>query len=243
MGLLSGGGLCYNLAQFGELTTAFVDRTVNQHQLSTYLPLTTLFGGGRRLVNASHEENMAALEEDARATCIGCFVSIIISLVLCNGSIALLGWSAARQMIRIRMLFLEAVMRQDMTWFDLDTDFNLASKMSENLMKLKEGMGEKLGVIANLVGTSVLCICQSLSFGWELTLACITVIPFAVAASVILSNVSTRFRLRSVASPSPSRVRHRAVSLLTSYKYTSPMRASSEVQYKVKATRDLYPFL
>lgn len=59
-----------------------------------------------------------------------------------------------------------------------------------NLMKLKEGMGDKLGVIANLVGTSVLCICQSLSAGWQLTLACITVIPFAVAASVILSNVS-----------------------------------------------------
>ncbi|KPJ04743.1 Multidrug resistance protein 1 [Papilio xuthus] len=200
LGLLSGGGLCYNLAQFGELTTAFVDRTANQHELSTYLPLTTLFGGGRRLVNASHEENMAALEEDARATCIGCFVAIIISLVLCNTSIALLSWSAARQITRIRMLFLEAVMRQDMAWFDLDTEFNLASKMSENLMKLKEGMGDKLGVIANLVGTSVLCICQSLSFGWELTLACITVIPFAVAASVILSNYQTRSMAREMAS-------------------------------------------
>ncbi|CAG4929498.1 unnamed protein product [Parnassius apollo] len=197
-GLLSGGGVCYILVQFGELSTSFVERTSNQDQLSSYLPLTTLFGGGRRLKDASHEENMKALVEDAKAMCIGMFVSIGISLLFCVLSVGLLSWSALRQITRIRMLFLEAVLRQDMTWFDTDSEFNLASKMSENMMKLKEGMGDKLGVVANLAGTAIISLCQSISLGWELTLACITVVPFSITASIILSNYQTKSSFREM---------------------------------------------
>ncbi|KAL4704726.1 hypothetical protein ACJJTC_006504 [Scirpophaga incertulas] len=61
-GFLSGLGICYNLVQFGELSTAFVERTSYHEQLSSRMPLTTIFGGGRRLVNASYEENMDAAD-------------------------------------------------------------------------------------------------------------------------------------------------------------------------------------
>ncbi|CAG4929505.1 unnamed protein product [Parnassius apollo] len=197
-GLLSGGGVSFILVQFGELSTSFVERTSNQDQLSSYLPLTTLFGGGRRLKNASHEDNMKALVEDAKAMSIGTFVYVSISLLLCVISVGLLSWSALRQITRIRMLFLEAVLRQDMTWFDTDSEFNLASKMSENMTKLKEGMGDKLGIVANLAGTAIFCLCQSFSLGWELTLACITVVPFSMTASIILSNYQTKSSFREM---------------------------------------------
>ncbi|CAH0716416.1 unnamed protein product, partial [Brenthis ino] len=199
-GVLSGGGVCYNLVQFGELSTAFVERTARQDELSSYMPLTTLFGGGRRLCNASHEENMKALVEDATAMAIGMIVSIVISILLSMISIALISWSALRQITRIRLLFLEAVLRQDMSWFDTDTEFNLASKMSENMMKLKDGMGEKLGVVANLIGTAIICLCQAFPMGWELTLACVSVVPFSITASVILSNYQTKSSIREMES-------------------------------------------
>lgn len=48
-GLLSGFGVCYNLVQFGELSTAFVERTTYQNRLSSRMPLSSLFGGGKRL--------------------------------------------------------------------------------------------------------------------------------------------------------------------------------------------------
>lgn len=60
------------------------------------------------------------------------------------------------------------------------------------MMKLKEGMGEKLAVVSNLIGTAIICICQAFPLGWELTLACLTVVPFSIGASVILSNVSLK---------------------------------------------------
>lgn len=58
-----------------------------------------------------------------------------------------------------------------------------------NMMKLKDGMGEKLSVVSNLMGTALICLCQAFPLGWELTLACITVVPFSITASVILSKV------------------------------------------------------
>ncbi|XP_061382310.1 multidrug resistance protein homolog 49-like [Danaus plexippus] len=199
-GLLSGGGVCYNLVQFGELSTSFVERTAYQETCSSYLPVTSLFGGGRRLCNATYEENMNALVEDGESMAIGMFISIGISLILCMASVGLISWSAMRQITRIRLLFLEAVMRQDMAWFDTDSEFNLASKMSENMMKLKEGMGDKLSVVSNLVGTAIICLCQAFPMGWELTLACVTVVPFSIAASVILSNYQTKSSIREMES-------------------------------------------
>ncbi|CAB3225437.1 unnamed protein product [Arctia plantaginis] len=191
-GMLSGGGVCYNMVQIGELSTAFVERTTNPERASSYLPLTETFGGGRRLVNATYEENMLALKEDAKAMAIGLFLSIAISLIFCMLSVGLISWSALRQITRIRMLFLKAVLRQDMSWFDTDSEFNLASKMSENLMSLKEGMGEKLAVVSNLVGTCIICLATAFPIGWELTLACVSIMPLSLAASIILSNYQTK---------------------------------------------------
>lgn len=65
------------------------------------------------------------------------------------------------------------------------------------MMKLKEGMGEKLGVVANLVGTAIICLCQSFPQGWQLTLACITVVPFSIGASIMLSNVRVYISIAS----------------------------------------------
>ncbi|XP_063394419.1 multidrug resistance protein homolog 49-like [Cydia fagiglandana] len=200
LGLLSGGGVCYNLVQFGEMSTSFVERTVLTDRLSSYLPLTQLFGGGKRLVNASYEENMQALLQDAEAICIGMFLTIFISILFCILSVALINWSALRQITRVRKKFLFAVMGQDMEWFDTDSEFNLASKMSEDMMKLKEGMGEKLAVVSNLLGTAIISICQSFPLGWELTLACLTVLPFSLAASIILSDYQSTSSVREMMS-------------------------------------------
>lgn len=47
--------------------------------------------------NASYEENMAALIEDAKAMAIGLFLSIGVSLIFCMLSVGLISWSALRQ--------------------------------------------------------------------------------------------------------------------------------------------------
>ncbi|XP_048488083.1 ATP-dependent translocase ABCB1 [Plutella xylostella] len=191
LGFLSAIGVCFNLLLYGELSTSFVERTGYQEDTSSYKPLLTFFGGGRILSNASHAANMDALMEDGAAMGIGMTVAVVLSTILCYLSVKLINWSAFRQIMRIRLMFLRSVLRQDMSWYDTDTSFNLASRMSEDMTKLKDGMGEKLSVVANLIGTAVICFAQAFPLGWQLTLTCMTVMPFSVLASVLLSRYQT----------------------------------------------------
>ncbi|KAJ0183786.1 hypothetical protein K1T71_000209 [Dendrolimus kikuchii] len=201
LGLLSGGGVTFCLIQIGEISTSFVERTSGyQDRLSSKLPLTEVFGGGRRLFNASHEENMEALLEDGKAMAGSIFAGLLISVLLIVISTALISWSSMRQITTIRNLFLRSVLRQDMSWFDLDTEFNLASQMSENLVKIKNGMGDKLTVVSNLLGTTIISLAITYPLGWELALACTAVMPFSIAASVMLSNYQTKSSIHEMES-------------------------------------------
>ncbi|KAI5641363.1 ABC transporter transmembrane region domain-containing protein [Phthorimaea operculella] len=190
LGFFSGGGVTYNMVQFGEISTAFLDRTTNKN--ISYLPLTQFFGGGKRVDTSVPMASLDALVDDGIALAIGMFVSVGASLLLCVLSVGLISWSALRQIARIRRLFLQATLRQDMAWFDTDSEFNLASKMAEDMMKLKDGMGDKICVVANLVGTAALSLVVAFPLGWELTLACGAVVPFSIAASVLLTNYQTK---------------------------------------------------
>ncbi|KAI5641364.1 ABC transporter domain-containing protein [Phthorimaea operculella] len=70
--------------------------------------------------------------------------------------------------------------------------------MAEDMMKLKEGMAEKICVVGNLVGTAVLSLLIAFPLGWELSLACGAVVPFSIAASVLLTNYQTKSSIREL---------------------------------------------
>ena len=50
-----------------------------------------------------------------------------------------------RQLHRVRVLYLHAVLRQDMAWFDENRPSELASQMATNTAMMSSGMGEKVG--------------------------------------------------------------------------------------------------
>ncbi|CAG9138256.1 unnamed protein product [Plutella xylostella] len=196
--MASGFGICFNLVTFGEITTALVCRTTYYEVTSSRLPVLEYFGGGRQLTNASYEENMAALIEDGEALLLSMVFSIGLSWILVILAVWMVNWSALKQITRIRSMFLRSVLRQDMYWYDTDTSFNLASRMSDDMLKLKDGLGEKLAIVANLVGTAVLCIAAAFPQGWQLTLACASVVPCSIAASVALANYQTKSSVREL---------------------------------------------
>ena len=87
--------------------------------------------------------------------------------------VAALNYSAERQILRIRKMFLAAVLRQDIAWysyctllfrtvlysvlsrFDTTTTADFATRMTEDLNKMQDGMGEKLGML--LRSATVFC--------------------------------------------------------------------------------------
>ncbi|CAG9112793.1 unnamed protein product [Plutella xylostella] len=195
LGFLSASGLCVHQLLTGDVITAMVQRTSRQNATSSPMAFLQLFGGGRVLTNASNEENMNALVEDGLAWLAAATTFTVLSIIFCFASVFLVNWSAAQQVKRIRLLFLKAVLRQDMTWYDTDVSFNFASRMSEDLVNLSSGMGEKLAIASNLLGSAFACIIMSIVLNWRAALAGLCVAPLTCAAVVMFLSYQTKFSM------------------------------------------------
>lgn len=84
-----------------------------------------------RPVNASHEEKMDALYDDSIAYGVSCAALAAIQFVLGILMVDLLNIAASRQISKVRKMFLKAVLRQDMSWYDTNTSTNFASRITE----------------------------------------------------------------------------------------------------------------
>lgn len=81
--------------------------------------------------NASYEERMDALNDDSIAFGISCAVLSSVQFGLAVVMVDLLNLAAGRQISRVRKMFLKAVLRQDMAWYDTNTSTNFASRITE----------------------------------------------------------------------------------------------------------------
>ena len=80
-------------------------------------------------------------------------LSFLTFYVLIGGLAMLTGYAevglwmiiSERQLHRVRVLYLHAVLRKDMAWFDENRPSELASQMTTNTAMMSSGMGEKVG--------------------------------------------------------------------------------------------------
>lgn len=123
-------GLPYGMILYGEFTTILVDREIRQGT-STRTNILKLFGGGRVLTNATLEQSYDEIMRDSRAFGFGCFCGALVQLIFAALSIDILNRTAQKQISKIRKLFLQSILRQDMTWYDLNTSDSFAVRMTE----------------------------------------------------------------------------------------------------------------
>lgn len=74
---------------------------------------------------------MDALYDDSVAFGISLTILSMIQFILATLTVDLLNIAASRQIARVRKMFLRAVLRQDMTWYDTNTSTNFASRITE----------------------------------------------------------------------------------------------------------------
>ncbi|KPJ05317.1 Multidrug resistance protein-like 49 [Papilio xuthus] len=175
---------------YGEFTSLLIDRTV---MIGTSNPTITIsiFGGGRILTNATAEENRIALIEDSQAFGIGCTVFSVLQFIFGAVSVDLFNYAASRQIDRVKETFLKAVLRQDITWYDLNTTMNFATKVSDDVEKYREGIGEKVAMFVYLVMSFVTAVIISLVYGWELTLVILSCAPVIIATTAVVAKVQS----------------------------------------------------
>ncbi|CAI4232536.1 unnamed protein product [Auanema sp. JU1783] len=91
-----------------------------------------------------------------------------------------------RKVYLLRQLYLKAVMNQDMTWFDKQQHGALTQKMTSGTEKIKDGYGDKLGLITGALSTFVCGLTVGFSLSWQMTLLMLICVPL-LAASMLIS--------------------------------------------------------
>ncbi|XP_034938105.1 multidrug resistance protein homolog 49-like isoform X2 [Chelonus insularis] len=191
MGTLTGLCIPISTIQYGEFTTLLVDRNLANHT-STPTIIMAWFGGGKVLgPNASRPERMDALYDDSVAFGVSCAALSTLQFFFAIFTVDLLNVAAFRQISRVRRMFLQAVLRQDMAWYDTNTSTNFASRITEDLDKMKDGIGEKLGIFTYLMVSFISSIIVSFIYGWKLTLVVLSCAPIIVIATAIVAKVQS----------------------------------------------------
>ncbi|KAL1216232.1 ABC transporter B family member 21 [Cardamine amara subsp. amara] len=109
------------------------------------------------------------------------------------------GWmiSGERQAGRIRSLYLKTILRQDIAFFDVETNTGeVVGRMSGDTVLIQDAMGEKVGKAIQLVSTFIGGFVIAFTEGWLLTLVMLSSIPLLVmsgaALAIVISKMASR---------------------------------------------------
>ncbi|KAM5561877.1 ABC transporter B family member 4 [Rosa sericea] len=108
-------------------------------------------------------------------------------------------WMATgeRQAARIRSLYLKTILRQEVAFFDMETNTGeVVGRMSGDTVLIQDAMGEKVGKFLQLISTFIGGIVIAFIRGWLLTLVLMSTIPFLVAAGAIMSIIIVKMASR-----------------------------------------------
>ncbi|KAL8527119.1 hypothetical protein ACS0TY_005115 [Phlomoides rotata] len=102
-----------------------------------------------------------------------------------------------RQAARIRSLYLRTILRQDVGFFDKETNTGeVVGRMSGDTVLIQDAMGEKVGKCIQLVSTFLGGFVIAFIKGWLLTLVMLTSIPLMVLAGGVMAIVLSRMASR-----------------------------------------------
>ncbi|CAJ1062228.1 ATP-binding cassette%2C sub-family B (MDR/TAP), member 4 [Xyrichtys novacula] len=155
---------------FGDMTDSFVQDSMGSI-LSSYLPLS--FASCRYAI----------------------YYSIMGAVVLVAAYIQVSFWTlaAGRQVKRIRQLFFHSIMRQEISWFDVTETGELNTRLTDDIYKIQEGIGDKAGMLIQAYTTFIASFIIGFSKGWKLTLVILAVSPALGISAALFSKVLASF--------------------------------------------------
>ncbi|XP_010474666.1 PREDICTED: ABC transporter B family member 11-like [Camelina sativa] len=105
-----------------------------------------------------------------------------------------------RQAARIRSTYLKTILRQDIGFFDVETNTGeVIGRMSGDTVLIQDAMGEKVGKFIQLISTFVGGFVLAFLKGWLLTLIMLTSIPLNAMAGAAMALIVTRTSSRAQA--------------------------------------------
>uniref|UniRef100_A0A4W5R2U3 ABC transmembrane type-1 domain-containing protein n=1 Tax=Hucho hucho TaxID=62062 RepID=A0A4W5R2U3_9TELE len=112
-----------------------------------------------------------------------------VVLVAAYMQVAFWTLAAGRQVKRLRKLFFHCIMQQEIGWFDVNETGELNTRLTDDIYKINEGIGDKVGMLIQSFTTFVAAFIIGFSKGWKLTLVILAVSPVLGFSAFIFSKV------------------------------------------------------
>ncbi|XP_057672650.1 multidrug resistance protein homolog 49-like isoform X3 [Diorhabda carinulata] len=114
-------------------------------------------------------------------------------LFFCYIATVTFNYSAMEQTFRIRSKYLKSILNQDISWYDQNQTGDFASRMSDDLYKFEDGIGEKVPIFLQYQVLLVTAVVVAFIKGWQLALVSVISIPASVISfsfiNVIFFNI------------------------------------------------------
>lgn len=120
------------------------------------------------------------------------YYSYLGAVVFVASFIQTLCWELAceRQVYQLRQIFFAQVLRQDLSWYDCNQGGDLTTKLSDDLERVREGLGSKCSFVIQYMSTFVAGIIVGFITSWKLTLVVMVVGPFFIGTSAYLARMT-----------------------------------------------------
>ncbi|KAJ7408592.1 Multidrug resistance protein 1A [Willisornis vidua] len=176
-----GSSLPIAMIIFGDMTDSFV--------ASGDLNLT---GTNSSAMNFT-SDILGMLEEDmTRYAYYYCGIAVGV-LIAAYSQTAFWTLTAGRQIKKIREKFFHAIMRQEIGWFDVNDVGELNTRLLDDVSKINEGIGDKVGLLIQQLTAFIAGFVVGLVRGWKLTLVILAVSPVLGLSAAIWAKVLSAF--------------------------------------------------
>ncbi|CAF1013430.1 unnamed protein product [Adineta ricciae] len=183
---------------FGESIDAFIDSTTSLCSLN-YTSLTEMYCPPEIVLTSSNFYstlsicNITGISVDTNARIHKQIVySVIIGCVaFLGGYIRTVGFNslADRQSRIIRHRFFRSILQKDVYFFDQHKTGELSTCLTDDINKIANGIGDKLGTVIEIGSTFISCLVIGFIKGWKLTLVVLSMLPIVFLAIIISSRI------------------------------------------------------
>ncbi|XP_011362486.1 phosphatidylcholine translocator ABCB4 isoform X3 [Pteropus vampyrus] len=185
MAIAHGSGLPLMMIVFGDMTDRFV---ITSGNLSFPVNFSlSMLNPGRIL-----EEEMTRYAYYYSGLGAGVFIAAYIQVSF---------WTLAanRQIRKIRKEFFHAILRQEIGWFDTNDITELNTRLTDDISKISEGIGDKVGMFFQAVATFFAGFIVGFIRGWKLTLVIMAISPVLGLSAAVWAKILSAYSDKELA--------------------------------------------
>ncbi|KAI8081656.1 P-loop containing nucleoside triphosphate hydrolase protein [Halteromyces radiatus] len=104
--------------------------------------------------------------------------------------------SGENQTRRIRLAYVHAVLRQDMSWFDIAGEGSLTTRLVADTQMIQDGISDKCGAFVMSMARFITGFLVAFIINWRLAIVILTIVPLLAGFGAVMSFLITRYTIR-----------------------------------------------